>query len=88
VYLQILRVVTRDLKEDAAVGATLVALTRGMQEAGSESQAGRDSLRVAYAMAGALKNGFVRSVHLDISQQREVVALTETGEMRLQKRRQ
>jgi hypothetical protein len=53
-----------------------------------EPETGRDSFRVADTMPGTLKSGFVRGVHVDICQQRKVVALTETGEMRFQKRRQ
>src|SRR5205814_2201915 len=43
----ILRVITGNLQEDAAVGATLVPLAGGVQEPRAEAEARRDALAVA-----------------------------------------
>jgi len=55
-----------------------------MQEARSETQTRRNALPVTHTMSSTLKGRFVRGVHLHVREQREVVSLVETSEMRLE----
>ena len=54
-HRQIGCVVTGDLQEDSAVGATFVGLAGGVQESRTEAEAGRDVLLVAHAMTQFLQ---------------------------------
>src|SRR6516225_963832 len=74
-------VVTGDLQEDAAVGAALVGLPRGMKETGAEAQAGGYFLGVADGVADVLQGLFVVGVHWELAQNREVVARTKAREV-------
>ena len=86
--LEVLRVVARDLQEDAAVRAALVRLTGGVQEARAEAQARGDVLlsRTRVREAPATPPRWRPSS--DVGQHREVVARACATEMRLQERRQ
>src|SRR5688500_6073952 len=75
-------VIARNLQEHARVRATLVALSRRVQEAWSEFKARCDALVVADAMAHRLQHALVRLVHGDVRQQRKVISLADSVEMR------
>src|ERR1051326_484755 len=78
-------VVTRDLKKDSAVGAAFVCLSGGVKKARSETKAGSDAFLIADLVADRLQAVFVCLVHLDVGEQREVIAGAKLAEMRTQK---
>ena len=55
-----------------------------MQKARTKAQAGGDVLLVAHGMAHGLQRCFVLVVHLDVAEQREVVARLRSAEMGFQ----
>src|SRR5260221_13242404 len=81
---KVLRIVAGDLQEDPRIGPALVSLSRRMQEAWAETQAGRDALRIADRASGGLQRYGMRFVVLDIGEQREVIPAPEPPEMRLE----
>ena len=87
-HRQIGRIVAGDLQKDSAVGSTFVSLAGGVQEARTESQTRSHSLAIAQRLAQFLQECFVLRVHLDVSQQRKVIAGTDAIKMRAQISRQ
>src|SRR5260221_1927692 len=81
---KVLRIIAGDLQKDPGIGAALVSLSRRMQEAWAETEAGRDALRIADRAAGGLQRHGMRFVVLDIGEQREVIPAPEPPEMGLQ----
>src|ERR1700693_810279 len=81
---KILSVVTCDLQENTAVGATLVGLPGRVQEPRSKSENGRDVLCVPHLVANLLESLFVFGVHRDVAQQSEIVSFACPAEMRSQ----
>ncbi len=86
--LQILRIVTGDLEEHAAVRASFICLSGGVQEARTEAEASGDVLAVAHVHADGLQQSLVLGIHFDISKQCKIVARAETLEMRADKSRE
>ena len=74
-------IVTGDLQNDPAIGAAFVCLTSGVKKSRAEFQAGGHPFFVTKGMAQFLQQGFVFGVHLDIGQQREVVACARAFDM-------
>src|SRR5207245_1233249 len=77
-------IIARDLEEDSGVRATLVCLTGRVQEARTESEASRDVLVVAYSVPESLQDRFLLLVHLNESEQGEIISRGKTIEMRTQ----
>src|SRR5207248_601976 len=75
---QILGVVASDLQKNSGVRAALVSLSRRVQEARSETQAGRHALRVTYFVPYILQPALMGSVHLYVGQERKIVAGRES----------
>ncbi len=65
-------------------GPALVGLTRGVQEARTKSQAGGDFLPVAHAHAHVLQRLLMRLVHLDVAEQRKIIARLQPIQVRPQ----
>src|SRR5260370_8669479 len=59
---KVLRIIAGDLQKDPGIGAALVSLSRRMQEAWAETEAGRDALRIADRAAGGLQPHGMRVV--------------------------
>ena len=78
---QVVGVVAGDLQEDARVRTALVGLTRRMQKARPELEAGGDALHLQDAPANGGEGPLVRLVHLDVPEQREVVGGPQAAEM-------
>src|SRR5437899_1705152 len=78
---QINGIITRHLQEHAGVGAALVGLSRGVQEARTKAETGSHMPFVANVMARDLERSFMSAVHLNVSQKSEVVAGSELTEM-------
>ena len=55
-----------------------------MEEARAEAEAGGDASFVAHGVADGLERGFMRVIHLDETEQGEVIAGFEAAEMRAQ----
>ncbi len=85
-YRYVIGVVTRDLQEDSGVRSAFVGLPRGMEETRAEAQTAGDSLHIATARADSQERGEVRIVHLDVSEQREIIARADPIEMGAQDR--
>ena len=83
-HRQIRGIVARDLQEDAGIRAALVGLPGGVKEARPEAEARGHALFVANRVANRLKLRFVRVVHLDVAEQREVIAGVQAIQMRAQ----
>ena len=71
---QIAGVVGRDLQEHALVRAALVGLAGRVQEARPEADAGGDVGAIPDAVADPLQHAGVARVHLDVGEERDVVA--------------
>jgi len=84
---QIFGIVTSNLKKNAAIGAALIGLPSGMQEARAKAEACGDAPFVAHGVTDRLERGFVRVIHLDETEQSEVIAGFEAAQMRPQIRR-
>ena len=78
---QVGRVVAGDLQEDAAVGPAFVSLPGGVQESRAEPEAGRDPFLISHHHPQSLQERFVLGIHFYICQQREIIAVAETGEV-------
>ena len=81
-HRNIQRVIARDLQEYARIRPTLVALARRVEKARAELEARRDAPRVAHADPDGLQRALVRLGHLDVREQREVVAVGQAAEVR------
>src|SRR5262245_31372254 len=82
------RVVGGDLQEDAAVRAALVGLAGRVQEARAEADAGRGPRSVAERRPDRGQLGLVLGRHLDVREQRRVVAGPDAAEVRAEDLRQ
>src|SRR5439155_2732297 len=67
-------IVARDLEEHAGVRSALVGLARRVQEARPESETRRHPISLADRASERLELALVRGVHLDVGQERGVVA--------------
>src|SRR5690349_19477675 len=67
-------VIVSDLKKDAAVRATFVSLTGGMQKSRAEAEASGKFLFVTNDVTEFLENFFVFGVHGDVAEDGEVIA--------------
>src|SRR5258707_10303961 len=76
--------VARYLEEYAAVGATFIALSSGVQEKRPEAEARRHTFAVAHGHAQGLQQRFMLGIHLDITQHSKVVAGNKTCQMSAQ----
>ena len=81
-------IVAGDLQKDSAVRSALVGLPGGVQEARTKSETGGHVLLVAQRVAHFLQKRFVLGIHLDVSQQGEVIAGPRAIEMGAQVSRQ
>ena len=81
-HLEIPVLVGRDLQEHAVVWPALVGLSGRMQEARAELGAGSEMLLVTHRMPHLLQRVDMRTVALDIGQQRDIVAAAGAREMR------
>src|SRR5690348_9109501 len=77
-------IVAGDLQEDAGIRPAFVRLSRGVQEARSETQDSSDLPGVANLSARGLQRFFMRGVHLDVGQHSEVIAGAERVQVRAQ----
>src|SRR6266567_8773806 len=77
----VVRVVTRDLQEHAAVGAAFVGLSSRMQKARAEAEARSNVFSIANGVANFLQLRFVRFIHLNIAEHGEVIARANAAEM-------
>src|SRR4030095_5037939 len=82
------RIVAGELQEDTGVRSTLVCLPGRVQETRSEFQTRRDTRRAEDLIADRLQLALVRVVHLEVGEQREVVAGAKSIQMRSQVVRQ
>ena len=82
------RVIAGELQEDTRIRSTLVRLPRRVQEARSKFHTGRDTLRAEDLIADGLEFALFRAVHLEVGEQREVVAGAKSIQMRSQVVRQ
>ena len=83
-HRQVSSVVASQLQNHPAVGATFVRLTGGMKKSRTKLQAGGHSLFVTQNVAQFLQEHLMLGVHLDVSQQRKIVAGTRTFNMSTQ----
>src|SRR5262249_1621725 len=67
-------IISGDLQEDSRVWPTLICLPGRVQEARTETKAGRRSLRFTDSVSRGLQTLFVGLVHLYVSQEREVIS--------------
>ena len=80
-HRHIVRVITGDLEKDAGVWSAFVSLPGRMQKARPKAKTGRDVFVITDKKPRQLQSLFVRVVHLDISQQREVIARSQAVKM-------
>ena len=80
-YSKVGSVIVSDLEKDAAVRATFVSLTGGMQKSRAEAEASGKLLFVANDVTEFLENFFVFGVHGDVAEDGEVIASACAGEM-------
>ena len=66
------------LQNDPAVGAAFVRLTGGMKKSRTKLQAGGHSFFVTQGVSQFLQEHLMLGVHLDVSQQRKIVAAART----------
>src|ERR1700722_10072638 len=78
-YLEIHRIIARDLEEDSRIRAAFVGLTGGVQEARTKSQAGRDAFLVAQRMPDLLQPPLVLVVHPNEGEQSEIISCAEAA---------
>src|SRR3981189_1162678 len=81
-HLDIGEVVAGDLQEHAGVRAAFVSLPRRMKKSRPEGEAGRDALAVADQDADILERVAMVLVALHIGEERTIVALSHSFEMR------
>src|SRR6185503_15590829 len=81
-------VIASELEEDTRIRSTLVCLPGRVQEARSEFYARRDTRRAEDLIADRLQFALVRVIHLQVGEQREVVAGAKSIQMRFQVIRQ
>jgi len=72
------------LEENAGVWAAFVGLSRRMKEPRSKTEAGGDALAVADQGADILQSVAMLLVTFDIGEQRAIIAITNSREMRRQ----
>src|ERR1700688_84028 len=77
-------VVASDLQKNTTVGAALVSLSRGMQEARTKTEHRGDFFPVTNGKAYALHGLLVGVIHGDVAEHREVIAGAQPAEMRFQ----
>src|SRR6476660_2538237 len=77
-HWQVSSVVASQLQNHPAVGATFVRLTGGMKKSRTKLQAGGHSFFVTQNVSQFLQEHLMLGVHLDVSQQRKIVAATRT----------
>src|SRR5215831_12386295 len=82
-YGDIRGIVTSNLQKDTRVRAALVSLSRRVQKPGTKTEARGNAFLRAHGMANRLEVSFVCLIHLDISEERKVVAVFDTGQMGL-----
>src|SRR4029077_20095178 len=83
-HREVVGVIACELQEYSGVGAALIGLPGRVQKARTKAQARSDVLFVAHGVPDRLQQLLVRVVHLDIAQQREVVAGLQAAEMGFQ----
>src|SRR5580765_2357439 len=83
-HSQVIRVIAGDLQKDTGVRAAFVGLPGGVQEAWPKSQTGCHALTITHSMADRLQLIFMSTVHFNVSQQRQIITLTELIQMCLQ----
>src|SRR5579871_151166 len=83
-YRKVGRIVTGNLQKYPCVRSAFVCLSRRVQEARSESQTCRHALFVAYGFADCLQRPIMHLVHLDVSEQRKIIASLDPPEVRAQ----
>ena len=74
-------IVAGDLEKYAAVGATFVSLSCGMQKSRAETEARGEFLFVTNDVTEFLKDFFIFGVHGDVAEDGEVIARASAGEM-------
>ena len=80
----VLGIVGGDLKKDTAVRASLVGLTGGVQEKRAESERSSDTLADAHRVTQRLQSGSMRLIHREIRENRKIVALLQSVQVRAQ----
>src|ERR1700758_2074500 len=83
-HRQVLGIVTGDLQKDPRIRPAFVSLPRGVQEARTEAEAGRDMFLVAERVPNRLQCFLVRLVHLEVAEDSEVITCLDAAEVRLQ----
>src|SRR5271163_3986574 len=76
-------VIAGDLQKDSAVGSALVGLSRRVLEPRPKPKRGGDLFGVTDRETDALQRRFILRVHLDIRQQREIIARSGAADMSL-----
>src|ERR1700731_37977 len=77
-------VVASDLQKNATVGAALVSLSGGMQEARTKTEHCGDFFAVANGKAYGLHGFLVGVIHGDVAKHCEVIAVPQTAKMAFQ----
>src|SRR5579859_1500407 len=77
-------IVASNLQENAGVGTALIGLSRGMKEARSKAQDGRDFFVVSHGKADGLEGFFIRFVHGEVAQHRKIITGVDAREVFLQ----
>src|SRR5579884_810041 len=78
---QIDGIITGDLQKHPRIWAAFVSLSGGMQEPRSETKTSSNTVFVANAMSHHLQLVLVVLIHLDVRQQREVIATSDAVEV-------
>src|ERR1700722_7005599 len=73
-----------DLQKHSAVWSTFVSLSSGVEKARPEAQTGSHVLLVADHVPQGFEALFILSIHLEVSEQREVIANLDASEMRFE----
>src|SRR5262249_25673276 len=80
-HRQINRVVTCDLQKHAGVRPAFVGLAGGVKEPRAKADARGHVIRIAHASAERLQDRRMALVHLDVRNQRKIIARVQTLEM-------
>src|SRR5436190_20624571 len=82
--LEVLRIVAGNLQKHPRVWTPFISLAGGVQEAWTKPETRGRFLSVANKMPRFLQRPFIRIVHWNIGQEREIIARVKRAEMRAQ----
>ena len=72
------------LQKHSAVWSAFVSLSSGVEKARTEAQTGRHVLLIAHQVPQGCEALFILSIHLDVTEHREVIASLDASEMRFE----